>query len=179
MATKKVATKKATVKKATAKKTTAKKVTATPELKETLAKVQDTAKSVNAQIMETATEVFEDVKDNGTKWTNEMVENGKQWAKSMTAQAQAQIEKIDIENGLNAVKGTAKKVNEYSLEAASTIVETTIENTKEWQTVAEKAIKGGLKMADKNQDIAFDTLEAVKEQAVKSVKRFKALFSNN
>ena len=80
---------------------------------------------------------------------------------------------------MNQVKATAKNLNTGALEVTESLVETTLVNGKEWQGVAEKAIKGGLKLADKQQDIVFDTLESVKGQMVKSVVRFRELFSKN
>jgi len=59
------------------------------------------------------------------------------------------------------------------------LVDAALENGKDWQIVAAKAVKGGLKLADKQQDIMFDTLESLKGQAIKSAGRFKELFSKN
>ena len=143
---------------------TAKKV----ELTETFAKVKETAKTVNAQIMETAAAVAEDV-----------LETGKQQFNEATKTAKDYITKIDVKEGFNQMKTTAKNFNTNALEVAEGVVETTLVNSKEWQGVAEKAIKGSLTLADKQQDIMFDTLESVKGQMVKSANRFRGLFSKN
>ncbi|MCR9289991.1 MAG: hypothetical protein NXI23_21680 [Bacteroidetes bacterium] len=148
-------------------KATAKKV----ELTETFEKVQETAKNVNAQVMETASAVVEDVVTIGKEWTNKATETAKTYIED--------IKDFDLNKGLNQVKATAKNLNTGALEVTESLVETTLVNGKEWQGVAEKAIKGGLKLADKQQDIVFDTLESVKGQMVKSVVRFRELFSKN
>jgi len=146
------------------KKATAKKV----ELTDTFAKIKTTAEKVNNQIMETATEVVEDVITNGKNWTNKATQTAKET-----------IENIDIKKGFNQVKTTAGKINSTSLKVADTLVDDAVKNGKEWQGVAEKAIKGGLKLADKQQDIIFDTLETVKGQMLKNADRFRGLFSKN
>jgi pyruvate formate-lyase activating enzyme-like uncharacterized protein len=148
-------------------KTTAKKV----ELTETFEKVQETAKNVNAQVMETASVVVEDVVAVGKAWTNKATETAKTYMED--------IKDFNVTKGLEQVKNTAKNLNTNALELTDGLVETTLENGKEWQGVAEKAIKGGLKLAEKQQDIMFDTLETVKGQVVKSATRFRDLFSKN
>lgn len=146
-----------------------KKATATKvELTDTFAKIKSTAENVNTQIMETATVVVEDVLTTGKQWTNEA-----------TKTAKKAIENIDVKKGFDQMKTTASKINTNSLKAADTLVEDALKNSKEWQGVAEKAIKGGLKLADKNQDIIFDTLETMKGQVMKNANRFRGLFSKN
>lgn len=140
-----MATKKAT---ATAK---------TTDLKDTFGKIKTTAEQVNTQIVETATEVVEDV-----------IANGKTWTAEVTKTAKAKIENIDLQKGFDQMKTTAANLNTNSLKVANTLVDDAVKNGKEWQGVAEKAIKGSLKLADKQQDIIFDTLETVKGQVVKS-----------
>lgn len=145
-------------------KATTKKV----ELKDTLAKITSTAKEVNTQIVETASIVAEEV-----------YESGKQWTVEATESAKKAIQEIDLNKGIEQVKTSAKNINSKSLEVAETLLDGAFENGKEWQGVAEKAIKGGLQLADKQQDIIFDTLDSVKDQMLKSAKRFKVLFSKN
>lgn len=48
-----------------------------------------------------------------------------------------------------------------------------------WQNVTSKAVKGGLKVADAQQNMVFDTLETAKSHLLKGFKRSKALFSMN
>jgi len=145
-----------------------KKSTKKVELKDTLGKITKTAKSVNGQITNTATEVFADVQQNGKIWTSEA-----------TKMAKEMVTDFDVNKGLNKIKKTAKKANAYSLEVADGMVEAALENGKDWQVVTSKAVKGGLKLADKQQDIMFDTLEIMKGQMAKGIKRFSKLLSNN
>ena len=42
-----------------------------------------------------------------------------------------------------------------------------------------KAVNSGLELNEKNQEIVFETLGAVKDQLTDSSKRFRALFTNN
>lgn len=87
--------------------------------------------------------------------------------------------KFNLEKGFKAVKETAGNINEFALETSGEVIDATISTAGEWQGVTEKAIKGGLKLAHKQQDIVFDTLEAVKGQLLETGKKFKHLFSKN
>ncbi len=145
-------------------KATTKKV----ELKDSFTKIRETAKLVNAQIQGTATDVIEDVYTTGKEWTTEA-----------TKTAKKAIEDFDVNKGIEQIKSTAQNINTKSLEAAEVVLDGALKNGKEWQGVAEKAIKGGLQLADKQQDIIFDTLDAVKGQVLKGAKRFRVLFSKN
>ena len=148
----------------TKRKKAAKKVA----LKDTLAKITKTAKVVNEEVTNTATEVLEDVTTNGKYWSEEAVQNAKEV-----------VTDFDVNKGLNKIKKVAKNANAYSLEVADGLVEAALENGKDWQVVASKAVKGGLKLADKQQDIFFDTLESMKGQFAKSAKRFQKLVREN
>lgn len=90
---------------------------------------------------------------------------------------------IDINNpingGLDQVKEVAKKTNDFVYNTSEDVVDFSIKRGAEWQNVAEKAIKGGLKLAANQQDLVFDTLEIFKGQFKKSSKRFSSLFSKN
>lgn len=96
-----------------------------------------------------------------------------------TKTAKKVTNKININKGFEAVKDTTKNINEFALETSSEVLEATFNTAGLWQGVAEKAIKGGFKLARKQQDITFDALETVKGQIVESRKRFTKLFSNN
>jgi len=148
-------------------------------LKDTFSKITKTAKSVNSQIATTATEVFEDVMQNREIYMSEATKTAKTVAADATKTVKKMVPSIDVEKGFDQIKTTAKKVNTYSLETADGLVDAALENGKDWQIVAAKAVKGGLKLADKQQDIMFDTLESLKGQAIKSAGRFKELFSKN
>lgn len=83
--------------------------------------------------------------------------------------------KLDIKNGFEAIKSTSKNINEFALNTTSEAIDAAVKTTALWQDVAEKAVKGGLKLARKQQDITFDALEAVKGQVNASRKRFASL----
>ena len=131
-------------------------------------KIKGTAKSVNNEVLTTATEILEDLRNNGQK-IREVA----------TANVNKAIEAMTIQNGVNFVKDTAKNINEFGLETADTILTGAVKGGKQWQGVAAKAVKAGLEMNEKNQAIAFDTLDAVKEQLTEGTKRFGKLFKNN
>ncbi len=87
--------------------------------------------------------------------------------------------KLDLDKGIKTIKETTKEVNDFVLETSEEIVDGAIKRTEEWTSVTEKAIKGGLKLAETQQDLVFETLESIKGQILEGRKRFKVLFSKN
>ncbi|HHC80374.1 MAG TPA: hypothetical protein ENK46_10870 [Flavobacteriia bacterium] len=77
------------------------------------------------------------------------------------------------------IKDVAIKANEIALKSTEGVVLETLKVAEQWQGVTHKAIKGGLKVAAKQQDLFFDTLETAKGQLLKGFKRSKVLFSKN
>ncbi|MEM8908026.1 MAG: hypothetical protein AAGD05_09295 [Bacteroidota bacterium] len=135
---------------------------------ESFNKIKDTAISVNSQVLDTAADVIDDLKVNGEQLRDVAVKNVKETINKVT-------ETINMEN----VKETAKNINDYTLKTADEIVEGAIENGEKWQGIASKAVKGGLKLAAKQQDMMFTTLETVKDQMANSALRFKKLLKSN
>lgn len=144
-------------------------------------KVKETAKEINTQIAkttaditaelkETSSEIAEDVKTTATKMA-------KEFSKTTTKLAKEAIENANVTDRLNGLKKAVTNVNEYALETSDTLIDGFVANSEKWQKVAEKAIKSSLKVAEKNQNLMFSTLEAVKTQLVDSNKRFKKLVS--
>lgn len=82
-----------------------------------------------------------------------------------------------INKGIHAIKGTAKNVNTFALETSNEVIDASISTASVWQGVAEKAIKGGIKLVRKQQDITFDTLEILKTQLIDSRSRFSKLIA--
>ena len=80
-------------------------------------------------------------------------------------------------NTVETVKTTASKANTYALKSTENVFMNAFNVLGQWQGVANKAVKGGLKLADTQQDIMFNTLEAAKGHVVKGFKRSKALLS--
>jgi dGTP triphosphohydrolase len=136
-------------------------------VKENVSKIKATAKKVNNQIKATATELFEDVKTNA----KEMQAN----ANKMAIEA---IENVNVTERVATLKKTAKNANEFALETAEELVEGFAVNGEKWQGIANKAVKNGLKLAVRQQDIMFSTLETVKGQLMNSANRFKNIIKN-
>ncbi|MEL6628683.1 MAG: hypothetical protein AAFQ92_24395 [Bacteroidota bacterium] len=131
--------------------------------------IKKSAKTINTQIQEVVGEVAEDLKDNATLVT-----------KRAMAPVEKAYEKLNDRINweyLDLAKAT-KSVNDFTLKTAEGLVDGVAENGAKWQGVAEKAIKGGLKLTAKQQDIMFDTLETVKGQINKGSKRLKNLIYN-
>lgn len=76
---------------------------------------------------------------------------------------------------LKSVRNTIKNTNKFMLDTTEEVLEESLKRTEDWQNVGEKAIKGGLKLAAKQQDLVFDTLEALKKQIKKGRKRAIAI----
>lgn len=93
--------------------------------------------------------------------------------------AMKKAQKIDIENLVVKVKEGAKDVNDFMLENSEALLNEAIVRGEQWQDVAAKAVKGGLKLSANTQDIVFDTLDSLKGQLQDSSKRFKTLISKN
>ncbi len=78
---------------------------------------------------------------------------------------------------LDRTKDTLKCVNGYALNTTEEIVSEGIIVAEQWQTVANRALKGSFTLAAKQQDIVFDTLTAVKNHVILSKKRFTQLMA--
>lgn len=80
----------------------------------------------------------------------------------------------------NAVELAGKKLEKANKQALNTTEEIALEAIEiagEWQKVAHKALKGGLQLAGNQQNLMFDTLEAVKGQFIHGKKRFSKLLA--
>lgn len=127
--------------------------------------IKSTAKNVNNQMVETAEDVVEDIMENGTQIKDEAVKTVKEAINKIT-------KVVTVEN----IKESVDTANKYSLKTANELVDGAMVNSEQWQKVAAKAVKGGLKLAAKQQDIMFDTLEDVKVQFIHGTKRFRKIF---
>ena len=76
---------------------------------------------------------------------------------------------------MNKTKKFMVTSNDLALSKTDKAVSTSLEVTAEWQAVAEKAMKGGLKLAANQQDLVFDILNEIKDHAVESKKRLTKL----
>ena len=100
-------------------------------------------------------------------------------ATKSTKKAEKATERFNFENAIERVKSTSNDVNNFALETTEDLVNEALVRTEQWQGVTTKAIEGGLKLASKQQDLVFDTLESLKGQFAHSRKRFSSLFSKN
>ena len=90
-----------------------------------------------------------------------------------------QFDKVlaNVKTGTKEVRGVAQEVNEFTLKTTDEVLDVAIASGEKWQAVSQKAIKGGLKLASKNNDILFDFLGDAKKQMLSNTKRVKGLFS--
>lgn len=95
-----------------------------------------------------------------------------------TKTAKKTNKKLDFKYGFETIKSTSKNINDFALSTTSEAIDVAVKTTSLWQGVAEKAVKGGLKLARKQQDITFDALEVVKSQFSESRNRFSKLIKN-
>lgn len=144
------------------KKKTAPKQT---ELNKSVEQVKESVNQASKQITETATGLVKDAYATGEKWVEETTKTVKE-----------QVAKINLNEGYNSVKDIAARANQYATQTAEELVDGAIANGEKWQNITSKAIKGGLNLAAKQQEIVFSTLEGVKEQIVEGTKRTKKLF---
>ncbi|MEM0933313.1 MAG: hypothetical protein AAGJ12_12675 [Bacteroidota bacterium] len=80
-----------------------------------------------------------------------------------------------VSTAMTRTKDSVLKANETALARTEEFVTTSLEITAQWQTVADKALKGGLKLAAKQQDLIFDILNEVKSDLKISRKKFNKL----
>lgn len=147
---------------------TKKKIETKIDFSNSIEKIQATAKTVNEEVFTTAKDVFADIRENSEKVTKAAINT-----------VQEAREQLTIDNGVQFAKKTVKNINDYALEATEEVVDATMKGGKQWQALADKAIKNGFEIAEKQQEIVFDTLDTVKAQLTASTKRFFGLFSKN
>jgi hypothetical protein len=157
---------------------------------DSIEKAKSAAKNINTQIKEATTDLVEDLKENtedlrkkATKMAKNTIKqvetNVKEARKTATKLAKEAIENVNLTERVNNLKKVAADTNAYALQTADELVDGLTVSTEKWQGVAEKAMKNGMKLAARQQDIMFATLEAAKTQIDGSVKRFKKLVNAN
>ncbi len=82
-----------------------------------------------------------------------------------------------VSNAIDTAKKSALKANNYALNSTEEVVTETITIASQWQKVTEKALKGGVKLLDNQQNLIFDALETYKNHFVKGKKRFNKIFA--
>lgn len=134
--------------------------------------IKGTVKIVNKESKKVVTEVIEDIKSNTTKVND--------FAKSKVKEAYTMTTETIKENATpEAITNTAKSINNMGLKIADSMVEGVTANSEKWSKLTDKAIKNGLKITAKQQDIFFETVVDMKGQIESGVKRFKKIFSAN
>jgi hypothetical protein len=137
------------------------------DIKEEVEKIKTSATELNDKVVVKA-------KDLNTKVTARAEE-----FKSTTAKlAKDLMENIKINERLATVKDAVKNSNKYALEATENAIDNVEKNATEWQKLTEKAVKKGLKLASKQQELVFETMEEFKNQVVTSRTNMKNLFSS-
>ncbi len=76
---------------------------------------------------------------------------------------------------LDKTKKVVITANGYALNRTESAVSEGIIVAEQWQTVANKALKGSLGLAATNHDIVFDALTGMKKHLILSKKRFTKL----
>jgi predicted metal-dependent hydrolase len=135
---------------------------------ENMAKIKATAQKINSQIKETATEILGDV-----------VTNRKEFQANANKMAIEAIENANITERVASLKKTVKNANDFTFATAEGLVDGLATNGAQWQGVANKAVKTGLKVAARQQDMMFSTLETVKGQLMNSAARLKSIIKSN
>jgi len=130
--------------------------------------LKTTVKSISRQIENLSDDIAID-----------LLENGELITEKATQKVKKAYSKISDTVTYDNLTKTTKEVNKYAVTAADDIVDEMYTNGQKWQKVGDKAVKGGLKLAAKQQDIIFDTLETVKGQFANTANRIVKIFSNN
>lgn len=78
-------------------------------------------------------------------------------------------------NRVETIKNQVATLNDNALQATEGLVDGTLAVAQQWQNVFEKAMKGGVAILGKQQDMAFTTLEAIKAHLLKSSGRIQKI----
>ena len=84
-------------------------------------------------------------------------------------------QKRSLAGAMDKAKSFAKNANELALTQTEAAITQSLEVTAQWQKVAEHAIKSGLKLSSKQQDLVFEILNEVKADIKEGKKRFSKL----
>ena len=188
-AVRKTTAKKTTARKATAKRSYTRKTTAIKavsakkevlsvqkvDFTDSLQQVSKTAKVVNKEVRSVITEIASDLMDNGKIIGKASAKEASKIATKLNKAVSVKNIKRTTEN----IKQASVDLNQYTLTTAEELVDGALITGEKWQNVTNKAIKGSLKLAAKQQTMVFDTLDAVKGQFSNNVGRMKKFFSKN
>ena len=155
-----MATKKATNKKA--------KKAQTVNFDDSVKTLKTTVKTISRQLEALSDEIAVD-----------LMENGELIVETATKKVKETYSKVSDAVTYENISKATKEVNNYAVKTADDIVDEAYANGQKWQKVGDKAVKGSIKLAAKQQDIVFDTLETVKGQFANTAGRIVKLFSKN
>ena len=161
-----------------ATKKSAKKTAKKIDFKDSVKAIRETAKTVNTKVKTVADEVTEDLMENGGHFKDYAMASAKEAYNKAYDKVNETVEKVAENVTIEKISKTAKNINDYTLKTADELVDSAYENGEKWQGIATKAVKGSLKLAGKQQEIVFDTLDTVKGQLTNTVVRVKKLFFN-
>jgi hypothetical protein len=82
-----------------------------------------------------------------------------------------------VVKALDKTKKVVTTANGYALNTTEELVTEGIVVAEQWQTVGNKALKGGLTLAATQQDIVFSALIGMKKHMILSKKRFNKLIA--
>jgi len=86
------------------------------------------------------------------------------------------VKKSSIEKRADNLKNTAKNIHNQALLVSEDLVEGSLATGAKWQKIMAKALTHGTVILEKQQDLAFDTLEELKSQYLSGSKRVQKLF---
>lgn len=76
---------------------------------------------------------------------------------------------------VDAAKERLTTFNKFVLETTEEVVDMGIRRAGQWQEIADKAVKGGLKVSAKQQDLVFEALESAKGQIIRGKEKVAEL----
>ena len=161
-----------------ATKKSAKKTNKKIDFKDSVKAIKETAKTVNTRVKNVADEVTEDLMENGGHFKDYAVASAKEAYGKAYDKVNETVETVAENVTIEKISKAAKRINDYTLKTADEFVDGAFENGEKWQEITTKAVKGGLKLAEKQQEIVFDTLETVKGQLTDTAVRVRKLFFN-
>lgn len=150
-------------------------------IKEQAATVTEQAKIAVEKNVEKLTAKAKDLNKTAIEIGNEVMDDAAEKSKLVGATilkvTKNNVERINFTKGFSGVKESVNKANKFVLKTAESAIDTGFENTKKWQAIGEKAVNGGLEIADNQQAIIFDNLDVLKNQFNNSYNRIKSIFS--
>lgn len=134
--------------------------------------IKSTTDTLNKESKKAANKVMSDIKANADRISDYATTTAKS-AYSTT------IDTVQKNATPENITATAKSINDMSLKLADSMIDGMMTNTEKWQKLAEKAMKNGMKISSKQQDVVIETLIDMKGQVAQGVDRLKKIFSNN